>query len=66
MRLKVYGLYDMQNKEQCEYFGTIKEIADYLGLKEHSLRVFLVRKKHGSKFLIKHRYTLVEMEVKDE
>ena len=62
MKQKIYGLYNVKDKEQCEYFGTIKEIAKYLDLKPNSLSVFLVRKKHGIKFLIKHKYDLVEME----
>lgn len=66
MKLKIYGLYNLKDHEQCEYFGTIKEIADYLGLKRNSLSVHLVRKKHGNKFLILHKYELVEMEGIDE
>lgn len=65
MATKIYGLYNMKDNEQCEYFGTITEIAKYLGLKPNSLSVFLVRKKHGNIFLIKHKYDLIEMEIKD-
>lgn len=64
--MKQYGLYNIKEYEQCEYFGTIKEIADYLGLKRNSLSVHLVRKKHGNKFLILHKYELVEMEENNE
>lgn len=62
---RIYGLYNMKDNEQCEYFGTIGEIAKYLGLKPNSLSVYLVRKKHGINFLIKHKYDLIEMEIKD-
>lgn len=62
--MKQYGLYNVKDKEQCEYFGTIKEVAEYLGIKRNSLSVHLVRKKHGIKFLILHKYDLVEMEDK--
>ena len=65
MATKIYGLYNMKDKEQCEYFGTIKEIANYLELKTNSLSVHLIRKKHGNNFLIKHKYDLIEMEIKD-
>lgn len=64
MKKKLYGLYNVKDNEQCEYFGTIREIAKYLGVKPNSLSVFLVRKKHGIKFLILHKYDLIEMEDK--
>lgn len=65
MVAKIYGLYNMKENEQCEYFGTREEIANYLGLKKNSLSVHLVRKKHGEKVLIKHKYDLVEIENND-
>ena len=62
---KIYGLYNVKDDEQCEYFGTREEIANYLGMKPNSLSVFLVRKKRGIRFLIKHKYDLIEMETKN-
>lgn len=64
MKNKLYGLYNIKDHEQCEYFGTMQEIAKYLGLRPQSLSVHLVRKKHGIKFLILHKYDLIEMEDK--
>lgn len=45
MITKIYGLYNMKENEQCEYFGTREEIADYLGVKPDSVSAFLSRKK---------------------
>lgn len=62
--MKQYGLYNIKEYEQCEYFGTIKEIADYLNQSPGSLRSRLTRKKHGKRNLIKHKYDIVELEEK--
>lgn len=59
---KIYGLYNMKDNEQCEYFGTKKEIAEYLGLSYSYLGSYLTRKKQGTQELLKHKYDLVEME----
>ena len=61
--MKQYGLYNIKDHEQCEYFGTMKEIAKYLELKPQSLSVHLVRKKHGIKFLILHKYELIQVKL---
>lgn len=63
--MKLYGLYNIKDYEQCEYFGTIKEIAEYLKIEPNSLRINLIRKRHGKNFLIKHKYELVKMEDTD-
>lgn len=59
---KTFGLYNMRYKEQCEYVGTTKEIANYLGLQINTLRVYLVRKRKGKQKLLLDKYELVELE----
>lgn len=69
MKLKQYGLYNIKDHEQLEYFGTINEIAKYLDQSPDSLRSRLTRKKHGARNYIKHKYDIVEMkdeEIEDE
>lgn len=59
--MKQYGLYNIKEYEQCEYFDTKREIATYLGLSYSYLGSYLTRKKHGTQELIKHKYDLVEI-----
>ena len=46
--MKQYGIYNIKDCEQCEYFGTKKEIAKYLGLNVSYLSAYLARKKKGN------------------
>lgn len=59
--MKEYGLYDVNDYEQCVYIGTIKDIANYLGYSCSSLRSYLVRKQKGTQELLKHKYEMVEI-----
>ena len=61
-KTKTYGLYNVKEYEQCEYFGTQKEISDYLGISINTLRIYLCRKRKGKQKLILNKYDVVEME----
>ena len=65
-KLKQYGLYNIANYEQCEYFGSKKEIAEYLNLKENTIAVCMVRKRKGMRALLLNKYELVEWSEKDK
>jgi len=64
--MKQYGLYCIKENEQCEYFGTIKEISNYLKVNPSSLYSHLSRKKHGKIKYLNHKYDIVEIEDKDD
>lgn len=65
--MKQYGLYNIKDHEQLEYFGTINEIAKYLNQNPSSLRSRLTRKKQGKRNLIKCKYDIVELkDIEDE
>lgn len=64
--MKQYGLYNIKEYEQCEYFGTIKEIADYLKESPSSLYKHICLKKQGKVKYVKHKYDLVEMKEIEE
>lgn len=66
MKIRVYGLYNMEDSEQCEYFGSIEEIANYLGVTCNYLKIYLTRRKQGKQKYLKYKYELIELEVKDE
>lgn len=59
--MKQYGLYNIKEYEQCEYFGTQREIATYLGLSYRYIGSYLTRKKKGTQELLKRKYDLVEI-----
>lgn len=59
--MKQYGLYNIEDYDQCTYFGTIKEIAAYLKLKPQTLRAYLSRKKKNNKLLLSFKYELIEL-----
>ena len=59
--MKQYGIYNIKDCEQCEYFGTKKEIAKYLGLNVSYLSAYLARKKKGKKGLLRCKYELIEI-----
>lgn len=58
---KFYAIYDTKYYDQCIYFGTLQECADFLNQKSDSLRSYLSRKKNNSELLIKHRYELFDV-----
>lgn len=64
--MKQYGLYNIKEHEQCEYFGTINQIAKYLNLNPSSLYSHLTRKKQGKLKYVEHKYDLVEMKEIEE
>ena len=64
--MKQYGLYNMENYEQCVYFGTIKEIAVYLKRKPQTLRAYLSRVKKNDKLRLSFKYKLIEIEEIDK
>ena len=59
--MKLYGLYNIKEYEQCEYFGTIKEIAKYLNESPSSLYKHICLKKQGKLKYVKQKYDLVEI-----
>lgn len=60
--MKIYGIYENDEYEECIYVGTIKEIAIEFGCKENSLRTILSRKhttiqgNRHKRYLIKELY----------
>ena len=58
----LYGLYDMQDSEQCVYIGNMKQMCKNLGKKPHSLYSYLNKKKTGKWKLIAQRYELVKID----
>lgn len=59
---KIYGLYNIKDYEQCEYFGTMREIAEYLHITKHGVASYMCRKRQGKQKYLLHKYDLVEME----
>ena len=59
--MKLYGLYNIKDYEQCEYFGTKREVATYLGLSYSYLEGYLTRKKQGKQKLLQRKYELIEI-----
>ena len=56
-----YGLYDVTDYDQCVFFGTIKEIAQYLEYSPATLRSYLTRKKTGKRKLLARKYELIKI-----
>lgn len=60
--MKIYGIYENDEYEECIYVGTIKEIAIEFGCKENSLRTILSRNhkliqgNRHKRFIIKELY----------
>lgn len=59
---KTYGLYNIEDFEQCEFIGTKKEIASFLGLKVSAIFSYLNRKRKGKQNLLLEKYDIVELE----
>lgn len=51
--MKIYGIYDTKNKEQCLRVGTLQEIIKFLDISARSLKKALNGKK------VRSRYDLV-------
>lgn len=51
--MKIYGIYDLRNKEQCLRVGTLQEIIRFLGLSARSVG----RALKGTR--VSNRYDLV-------
>lgn len=51
--MKIYGIYDMKEKEQCLRIGTIKEIVNFLDLTVREMGGALKNKN-----LIRNKYEL--------
>ena len=59
---KVYGLYNIEDHEQCEFIGTKKQIAKYLNMKLSAIISYLHRRKIGKQKLIKNKFEIIEIE----
>ena len=59
---KTFGLYNINYYEQCEYVGSQKEIANYLGIQVNTLRIYLVRKRKGKQKILLGKYEVIELE----
>lgn len=55
--MKIYGIYNIRQKEQCERVGTMKEIRKFLSLTareiQYGLKKHLIRNKYEMCYLFK-------------
>lgn len=55
--MKIYGVYDIKNKEQCCFCGNAKEVASFLEMSENTLRSEISRK-----IKVKNKYEVIGIE----
>ena len=59
---EIYGLYNLKDNEQCEFFGTINEISAYANIPRGTIWSYLCRKRKGKQKTLRRKYEMIEME----
>lgn len=54
--VNVYGVYNIREKERCEFVGTFRELMDFLGM---SRNVLYSSMSHGT--IIRRKYEVVKV-----
>ncbi len=55
--MKIYGIYDITNKEQCVRVGTLQEIIRFLNISARALSRALKGDKINSRYNLVYLYT---------